>query len=159
MRIPNFFSARYKEKGDLTVVKVLIELRNEIETLKKKFKEFTFEIESIYVGPAIDEKPHRIRLCIKTRSKRFHFARENRLRLELDDGPIEFPSANRSSQLRGRKARENLCWDIDKALVNDFAKSRKFDFTVGGLRIELLPDHVKLLTDYSKLLAVSNESL
>ena len=148
------FSAAYKEGKDLTIVKLSIDLRSENPILKKKFKEFGVEVESVYVGPSIDEKPFRSQLCVKTRAKRFHFARNNALTITLDSGPVDFPPANRSSQLKGRKARESLCWDVNKSLLSELGATQTFIFEVGSEKIEFGTNHIKLFAEYSKLIKV-----
>ncbi len=151
----DLFSVTYER--DITTVLLSFDLRGDDKGLKKKFKEFVFKLSAIYVGPGIDEKPFRNRLCVKTRSKKFHFASNRNLTLSLDEDTIDFGSAERSTTFRKRKASEVLCWEISRETLNDLAASHGVRLRIGGEKATIPPSKLSLFSDFSGLLTIKRD--
>ena len=99
------FSITHDDRKDLTSAKVSINLREDNKSLSKTFKKFSLEITAIYSGIAIDNKPFRNTLCIRTQSKGFKFANNNSLTVMLENEEVNFGNANRSTKAKGRESK------------------------------------------------------
>jgi len=146
------FSVTYNDRKDLTTATVTINIRNDDKALKKPFKKFVWEIASIYSGIAIDDRPVRNVLCIKTQSKGFRFARSNSLVVRLPDEKVDFGVPNRFTEAKGRRVKEHLCWDITKEIIGDLAKAGSINFQVGSVSSSIPRSKLQLFKDYAKLL-------
>lgn len=151
------FSVFYDDPKDLTTAKVLLDIRETDENLQKSFKKFEWEITSIYSGNAIDEKPVRNVLCINTQSKRPNFASNNTLTILLGKEDVNFGEPNRSSEVKGGKVKENLCWDVNKEIIEDFGKARNISFQVGSIKSSIPANMLQFFRDYAKLLKPNKE--
>lgn len=149
------FSVVYDDSKDLTTAKVLLNIRETDANLQKSFKKFDWEITSIYSGNAIDEKPVRNVLCINTQSKRPNFASNNMLTILLGSEEINFGDPNRLSEVKGGKVKENLCWDINKEIIQDFGKAENISFQVGSIKGVIPANLLQFFKDYAKLLKLS----
>lgn len=146
------FSVIYEDRKDLTTAKVLLDIRQNDETLQKPFKKFDLEITSIYSGNAIDTKSVRNILRINTQSKKPNFASNNVLIFILGSEEINFGDPNRLSEVKGGKVKENLCWDLNKEIIEDFGKAENISFQVGSIKSVIPANLLQLLKDYAKLL-------
>lgn len=146
------FSVSYDDPKDLTTAKVLLDIRANDEILQKSFKTFDWELSSVFSGNVIDDKPVRNILCIYTQSKRPIFASNNLLTILLGNEAINFGDPNRLSEVKGGKVKENLCWDVDKEMVEDFGKAASLSFQVGATKISIPADMLQIFRDYAKLL-------
>jgi hypothetical protein len=151
------FSVVYEDSKDLTTVKFFLDIRETDENLQKSFKKFEWEITSIYSGNAIDEKPVRNVLCINTQSKRPNFASNNTLTILLGKEDVNFGEPNRSSEVKGGKVKENLCWDVNKEIIEDFGKAENISFQVGSIKSSIPANMLQFFRDYAKLLKLNNE--
>lgn len=149
------FSIVYDDPKDLTMAKVLLDIRQNNESLQKPFKQFDWEITSIFSGNAIDEKPVRNLLCINTQSKKPNFAGNNTLTILLGSEKINFGDPNRLSEVKGGKVKENLCWDINKEIIEDFGKAENISFQVGLIKGVIPANLLQFFKDYAKLLKLS----
>lgn len=148
------FSVAYDDPKDLTTARVLLDVRANDVNLQKPFKKFEWEITSIFAGNAIDEKPVRNVLCINTQSKKPNFASNNTLTVLLGKEEINFGEPNRLSEIKGGKVLENLCWDINKEIIEDFGKTESIGFQVGSIKSSIPANLLKFLKDYAKLLKI-----
>ncbi len=146
---PELFSAIYEK--DLTTIKLSFDLREDNIGLQKPFKEFVFELTSIYAGPAVDGKPVRSRICINTRAKKFYFSSNRELTLFVDSSPLKFASGERTTELQKGKTRENLCWEMDKETMEDLIKSEVVVLQVGFEKVSIPAGKSRLFADYASL--------
>ena len=147
---PELFSVAYER--DLTTVKLSFDLREDNKSLRKPFKEFVFELSSVYSGPSIDHKPIRSLVCIRTRSKKFYFSSNRDLTFFADSKILRFFEGERSTELRKRKARENLCWEMDKEALGIVSKSGVISFQVGSQKVSIPAGKSILFGNYAQLL-------
>ena len=148
---PEAFSVSYNDRKDITTLSLKFDLRGTDKALLKKFKELFFEMSSIYAGNLVDNKPVRNLLCVNSRAKRFHFASNNDLLIGLDSEIIRFVSPDRLTNVKGKKVREQLCWDIDSELVQDLAQANNLSFTLGSQNLLISTNNLRSVRSYSKL--------
>ncbi len=146
---PELFSAVYEK--DLTTIKLSFDLREDNIGLQKPFKEFVFELTSIYAGPSVDGKPVRSRMCINTRAKQFYFSANRELTLFVDSSPLKFASGERTTELQKGKTSENLCWEMDKETMEELIKSEVVVLQVGPEKVSIPTGKSKLFVDYANL--------
>ena len=145
------FSVSYNDPKDITTLSLKFDLRGNDKALIKKFKELSFEMSAIYSGIGIDNKPFRNLLCITSRAKRFHFASNNDLLVGIDGETITFSSPDRSTEVKGRKVTEKLCWDIDRELIQDLGNSKTLALKIGSQTLTLSSAQPDTLQSFSKL--------
>ncbi len=104
------------------------------EMLKKTAKKFEWTLESWFAIKGIDAKPVRVVLCADTQAKKFLFQRNSELTLTFDGEDVLLGEAQRTSEYKGGKAKENVCWEVDKVITDDFAKASKAAFAIGGIQ-------------------------
>ncbi|QQS40887.1 MAG: hypothetical protein IPM63_16195 [Acidobacteriota bacterium] len=126
-------SVSYDETRYLTIAKLTIDSREENEPLKKSTKKFEWTLESWFSVKGIDDKPARVVLCVDTQSKRFLFQRDSDLTLTFAGEDILLGEGQRTSEFKGR-ARENVCWEVDKMVVEEFGSAASASFSVAGLK-------------------------
>ncbi len=148
------FSVSYDDPKDLTTAKVVIDLRNDEKSLKKSFKKFYWELISIYSGNAIDQKPVRNLLCLNTQGKRLRFGSNNLLTFMLENESVDFGEPQRSTKVKGSKVNENLCWDINKEIIEDFAQADDISFKIGSFNNSFGAVKLQIFKDYAKLLKI-----
>jgi len=152
---PTAFSIIYNDPKDITTLSLKFDLRGNDKILIKKFKELSFEMSSIYSGIGIDNKPVRNLLCITSRAKRFHFASNNELLIGIEEETITFTSPDRSTEVKGRKVKEKLCWDIDGELIQDFGKLNRIPLSIGEVKLSISTPKIKSIINFGKLNTVS----
>ncbi|NNF00401.1 MAG: hypothetical protein HKN25_15375 [Pyrinomonadaceae bacterium] len=148
---PTAFSVSYDDPKDITILLLKFDLRGTDKSLKKRFKELFLEMSSVYSGIGIDYKPVRNLLCISSRAKRFHFASNNDLTIGIDGETVRFVSPDRSTEVKGRKVREKLCWDIDRELIKDAGSSSSLSLAIGSQKLSMYAKELALLLRFSKL--------
>lgn len=148
------FSIAYDSAKYATVAEVKFDIVEPKTPLKKHFKEFGFKITSLFSNNGIEAKPSRSTLCISTRSKKFYFSSNRNLSLTINNDTISLGEADRSTKVKGGKVRENLCWEIDKDIVNDLGKSSTIKYEVGPVTGSLDSTKLQFFKDYAKLLRV-----
>ncbi|MCB1025795.1 MAG: hypothetical protein KDB79_15470 [Acidobacteria bacterium] len=146
------FSVRYDDRKDATILNLSIDLLLEEPKLQNDFKEFTFELSSIYTGIGIDEKPYRTLICTNSKGKKFYFASNRELLVSFGDRPFSVGEAQRTTEVRGKKVTENLCWDIAQSLVREIGSAKTMTLTIGRIVIPISPEKVSAFGNYSKLL-------
>lgn len=151
---PAAFSVIYNDPKDITTLSLKADVRENDKNLEKKFKEFYFEMISIYSGIGVDKKPFRNLLCINSRANRFYFASDNDLVIGIENETIKFVSPDRTTEAKGRKIREKLCWDIDVELIRDLGRSSSLFLTVGSQKLSISNEKLGLLNSFSKLISI-----
>ncbi|MEZ5345543.1 MAG: hypothetical protein R2681_08315 [Pyrinomonadaceae bacterium] len=146
------FSAGYDDSKDATTIHLSFDVRSDDPKLQKEFKEFIIDLTSIYTGIGIDSKPYRTLLCANSRGKKFHFASNRQLRVSLDGQEFTLAEGQRTTEVRGGKVTENLCWDVDQELIRDFGSAGKMTLTIGTIPIILREEKIRAFRDYSSLL-------
>lgn len=152
------FSVSYNDRKDITTLSLKLDLRGTDKALLKKFKELFLEMTSIYSGNLVDNKPVRNLLCINSRAKRFYFASNNDLLIQLDTETIKFVSPDRSTKVKGKKVREKLCWDIDKELIDDFSKANSISFQLNTFNKTLSEQVLLIFRNYRSISSVKAAS-
>lgn len=148
------FSAVYDQSKYVTKAEVSFDILEPKTPLEKQFKAFEFQITSLFADNGIDQKPVRNTLCINTQSKKFNFASDRNLTILLDGEIINLGEADRSTEVKGRKIKENLCWEIDKEIIKDFGTASKFDFQISNIKESLPNEKLQFFKDFSKLVQV-----
>ena len=152
---PANFSVAYDISKYVTKAELSFDLLTEKDPLEKQFKSFSWQIFSLFAIEGIDTKPVRNTLCIITQSKKgFKFASDRNLNILLDSEEINLGEADRSTELKGRKATETLCWEIDSQLIKDFASANKLELQVGNFKRILNASQLQSLKDYSELIEI-----
>lgn len=146
-------SVDYNESRYLTIARLTIDALADNEPLKKKAKTFEWTLESWFSVKGIDGKPVRVVLCADTKSKRFLFQRSTALTLTFGTDDILLGEGQRTSTFKG-KARENVCWEVDRVIVDDLAKASSASFSVAGLRGVFSEDSLARFHAYGALVAV-----
>jgi len=152
---PAFYTASYE--NDLTTVKLFFDLREDNPGLQKPFKEFSFEISSIYSGPAVDGKPVRSLVCISTRAKKFYFSSNRELTIFVDSAPLRFGEGERSTELRKGKTREKLCWAMDDEALEELVEAGAVSFQVGSQTVSIPSEKSRLFDGYAALLKTKDK--
>jgi len=127
-------SVAYDESRYLTLTSVTVDSIPANEPLKKQFRKFEWKLETWFAIKGIDAKPARVVLCLATQSKRFVFASDRELTLAFDGDDVLLGEAQRSTEVKGGKARETLCWEVDEVITRDFTKSASASFAIGRTR-------------------------
>ena len=153
---PANFSVVYDSSRYVTQAELNFDLLEEKDPLAKQFKKFGWRISTLFAVEGIDRKPVRNTLCLITQSKKFQFASSRDLTLRLDSETINLGEADRSTELRGSKASENLCWEIDPQLIRDFAAAEKIEFVAGKVGKPLNSLQLQNLKDYSALVKIDD---
>ena len=146
------FSVIYESAKYATIAEVKFDIVEKKTPFAKVFKEFAFKITSLFSNNGIEAKPSRTTLCINTRSKKFHFSSNRNLSLTVDNEAITLGEAQRSTEFKRGKVRENLCWEIDKAIVDDLGKASSVKYEVGQVKGTLASAKLKFFEDYANLL-------
>ncbi len=150
------FSLRYEETRYVTIASVKVDSIADNQDLKKQFKKLEWQLESYFAIKGIDETPVRVVLCLATQSKRFAFTSDRELTLNFDGEDIMLGEAQRTSEVKGGKARENLCWEVDSVITEHFEKATNASFAVGTVRGKFSPATLKGFKDYGALVIVAN---
>lgn len=148
------FSAAYDANKYVTKVDVSFDILEPKTPLAKQFKKFEFQLTSLFADKGIDAKPVRTTLCINTQSKKFYFLSDRNLTIAVDGETILLGEADRSTEVKGSKISENLCWEIDKQLVKDLGNISSFRFEIGSIKGEFNADNIRFFTDYAELVKV-----
>ncbi len=138
------FSVVYDSAKYATVAEVNFDIVEPKTPFQKIFKEFTFKVTSLFSNNGIESKTSRTTLCINTRSKKFYFSSNRNLILTIDSEAITLGEADRSTEFKGGRVRENLCWEIDREIVHDLGKSatvKSLNGTTPKIRIKNAPTH------------------
>jgi hypothetical protein len=152
---PGQFSAVYDQAKYVTRATVSFDIVEPKTPFSKQFKKFEFQIRSLFADNGIDTKPVRSTLCINTEGKRYFFASSRNLTIRLDGETINFGEADRSTEVKGRKVKENLCWEIDKELIKDFGTSANLEYEVGSIKGNLGAGKLQFFKDYATLVRVN----
>lgn len=148
------FSLYYDQSTYLTVAEIKLDILREKDPLRKQFSKFEWQLTSFFAIKGIDTKPVRNVLCLNSQSKTFQFSRENRLSISFTGDDVEFGEPNRSSELKRGKAKEELCWEVNKEIFTDFAGSGNIKFAIGKFESNVPDDKLNILKDYERLLTV-----
>jgi hypothetical protein len=151
------FALSYDEARYVTIAEMKVEILGEKDDLRKTLKTFEWQMRSLFALKGIDAKPVQTLLCINSQSKTFLFSRENELTIFFHNEDVGFGVPNRSSELKGKKAGETLCWEINREIVEDLAKADKIEFQVGSIRTRIRADKLQVFKDYGKLLKVAEK--
>lgn len=151
------YSIVYDAAKYVTKAEVSFDIIEPKTPLEKQFKKFAFVITSLFAINGIEEKSVRNTLCINTQSKKFYFASDRNLTLKLDNETINLGEADRSTEVKGSKVWENLCWEIDTDLINDFAKTSKFEYEIANLKGNLTTQNLQYFKDYAQLLKIEKQ--
>lgn len=146
-------SVSYDESRYLTIATLTINSREENEPLKKSTKKFEWTLESWFSVKGIDDKPARVVLCADTQSKRFLFQRDSDLTLTFAGEDILLGEGQRTSEFKGR-ARENVCWEVDKVIVEEFGSAASASFSVAGLKGDFSSASLASFRAYAHVLEV-----
>jgi hypothetical protein len=147
------FAVSYNDPKDLTTATVILDIREDsAKPFQKQFKKFEWEVTSVFAGNKIDDKPVRHTLCLNTQSKRFFFASNNLLTIFISGEEIDFDIPNRSTEVKGGKVKETLCWEITRQIITDFSKATAIDFHIGPVKSSLSAGKLQTIRDYAKLL-------
>ncbi len=149
------YSVLYDSARYVTKAEVRFDIFEPKTPLEKQFKKFEFAISTLFATDGIEDRSVRSTLCINTQSKQFYFASERNLTLLLDGETINLGEADRSTEVKGRKVFENLCWEIDAELIKDFGKASGFEFKLANVKETLDSAKLQFFKDYAKLLNVS----
>jgi hypothetical protein len=150
-------SVAYDETRYLTKVGVNVDAMADNESFKKQMKRFEWTLESWFAIKGIDSKPVRVVLCADTQAKRFLFQRNSELTLTFDGEDVLLGEGQRTSEYKGGKAKENVCWEVDKVITDDFAKAVKASFSVGGLRGSFSSGSLAKFRGYGSLVTVGDK--
>lgn len=148
-------SVAYDETRYLTIVRLTIDSREDNEALKKSTKKFEWTLESWFSVKGIDNKPERVVLCLSTQSKRFLFQRNSELTLTFDGEEILLGEGQRTSEFKGR-ARENVCWEVDKVIIEELAGASRSGFSAGAVMGTFSDGSLAKFRKYAELHAVGN---
>lgn len=148
------FSAVYDAAKYVTRVEVGFDILEPNDALQKQFKKFEFRLTSLFAVRGIEDRSARNTLCLNTQSKRFYFSSERNLTILLDGDTINLGEADRSTEVKGRKVKENMCWEIDQEIIRDFGKAATFEYRIGTIRGNLNAAKLQFLKDYAKLLRI-----
>jgi hypothetical protein len=148
------YSAVYDEAKYVTRVEVSFDILEPKTALQKQFNKFEFKITSLFATDGIDQKPVRNSLCINTQSKKFFFSSNRNLTILLDGENVTLGEADRSTEVKGRKIKENLCWEIDMNLIKDFGKASTINFQIGTINNNINSPNLQFFKDYTKLLQI-----
>lgn len=151
------FSFSYDETRYLTKAEINLEVLDEKDPLRNRFSRFDWQLSSFFAIKGIDTKPVRNTLCVNSQSKAFAFARENELTILFSDGDVMLGEPNRLSEVKKGKARETLCWEVDKEIFRDFAKSDKIEFQLGTVKGQIRADKIQVFKDFAELLEVKRD--
>mgnify|MGYP006908207815 CR=1 FL=1 len=146
-------SVVYDEQQYLTKASVTIDSIADNETLKKSLKKFEWSLESWFAVKGIDTKPVRVFLCASTQSKRFVLQSDSNLTLKFDSDDVLLGEGQRTSEFKG-KARENVCWEVDKVIVDDFAGATSVSFSVAGITGAFSSESLSKFRAYHRLITV-----
>ncbi|HUF02995.1 MAG TPA: hypothetical protein VMM38_02360 [Aridibacter sp.] len=146
-------SVAYDESRYLTFVRLTIDSREENEALKKSTRKFEWTLESWFSVKGIDAKPERVVLCAATQSKRFLFQNSTELTLTFGGENILLGEGQRTSEFKGR-ARENVCWEVDKVIVEEFAGASSAGFSAAALKGTFSSESLAKFRAYASVLAV-----
>lgn len=144
-------SIAYEENRYLTVARITADSLPANKLLNKQFKRFEWTLETWFAIKGIDAKPARVVLCLATRSKRFAFTSDRDLTLTFDGEDVLLGEAQRSTEVKGGKARENLCWEVDEVITKDFAGATSAGFSIASVRGIFSPDDLSRLRSYGRL--------
>jgi hypothetical protein len=144
----------YDETRYLTKVSLNVDAIADNESFKKQIKRFEWTLESWFAIKGIDAKPVRVVLCADTQAKRFLFQRNSELTLTFNGEDVLLGEGQRTSEYKGGKAKENVCWEVDKVITDDFAKASKASFSAGGLRGNFSDASLSRFLAYSRILSV-----
>lgn len=147
-------SIGYEENRYLTITRITVDSLPANELLGKQFKKFEWTLETWFAIKGIDAKPARVVLCLATESKRFAFASDRELVLAFDGEEVLLGEAQRTSEVKGSKARENLCWEVDEVITKDFAKASTASFAIGRTGGALSADDLKAFRKYGEIVSV-----
>jgi hypothetical protein len=148
------FSAVYDSAKYVTRVEVGFDILEPKDALQKQFKKFQFKLTSLFAVQGIEERSVRNTLCVNTQSKRFYFSNDRNLTVRLDGETINLGEADRSTEVKGRKVKENMCWEIDAEIIRDFGKASTFEYRIGATIGNINAAKLQFFKDYAKLLKV-----
>ncbi len=154
---PENFSVVYDSAKYVTKAEVSFDILERKTPLSKIFKKFGFKITSLFAIDGIDTKPVRSTLCINTQSKRFHFSSNRNLTLTINSEVINLGEANRSTKVKGRKIKEDLCWEIDQEILEDTEKAERIGYEVGRIKGSIDKLKLRFFKDFAKLLKITNK--
>ena len=152
------FSVVYDSAKYATVAKVKFDIVERKTPFQKIFKEFGFTITSLFSNKGIEAKTSRTTLCINTRSKKFFFSSNRNLTLTVDNEAINLGEADRSTNVKGGKVRENLCWEIDREIVDDLGKSTSVKYEIAQVKGTLSSKKLQFFKDYARLLNIDKDN-
>lgn len=147
----------YDETRYITMTSLNVDALADNEMLKKTAKKFEWTLESWFAIKGIDAKPVRVVLCADTQAKKFLFQRNSELTLTFDGEDVLLGEAQRTSEYKGGKAKENVCWEVDKVITDDFGKATKATFAVGGIRGTFSAASLGKFRDYSDLISMEEK--
>ena len=151
---PERFEISYER--DLTRVAVKLDVRTSNKNIRKSFKEFTFRLESTYVGNGIEKKPFLSQLCINTLAKRFMFASDQSIAGKAGTKEFKLEYGERKTSFRKRKPREQLCWEADRELLLLMSDSAPLVFSIGSSLFTLSDDQAESIAGYLDLVTVES---
>lgn len=151
------FSILYDQSKYVTKADVTFDIVERKTPFSKIFKKFEFRLLSLFADKGVDTKPVRSTLCINTQSKKYYFSGNRNLTLILDNETINLGEADRSTEVKGRKIKENLCWEIDKALIQDLGTASNVGYQIGRVKGNLTSDKLQFFKDYAKLVQVDKK--
>lgn len=146
-------SVNYDENRYLTITRLTIDSIADNDQLKKSAKKFEWTLESWFSVKGIDPNPARVVLCADTQSKRFLFQIDRDLTLTFDGEEILLGEGQRTSEFKG-KAKENVCWEVDKVIVEEFSSAGSASFSVAGLKGDFSGKSLAKFRAYSQVLDV-----
>lgn len=152
------FSAVYDANKYVTKVEVLFDILKPKTPLEKQFKKFEFQLTSLFADKGIDAKPVRTTLCINTQSKKFYFLSDRNLTVSIDGETILMGEADRSTDVKGRKVTENLCWEIGKELVKELGNAASLGYEIGTIKGNFNADNIQFFKNYAMLVKVEENN-
>jgi hypothetical protein len=151
------FSLAYDETRYVTIATVTADSISDNESFKKQLKKFEWTLSSYFAVKGIDTRPVRVVLCADTQAKKFLFQRDSDLTVTFDGEDVLLGEAQRTSEFKSGKTKENLCWEVDKVITEDFAKATKASFAIAGFRGTFSAASLAKFRDYGSLVTVENK--
>jgi hypothetical protein len=149
-------SVTYNRELYLTFATLELDVRDESKALKKSFKEFEWKLESWFADKGIDSKPVRVVFCLNTKSKRFVFRDDKNLTLTFNNQDILLGEGQRTSVYKG-SARETVCWEVDKIIVEEFAVAASAAFSIAGVNGPFSSESLSKFRAYGQLVDVGQK--
>ncbi len=154
LRHGNDFSLTYK--NDQTNVKLKFDLLKTNSTLANSFSSLSFAIDSIYVGPYIEQEAFMRKLCIDSNSKRFMFSSKRDLAFIINGKSLEYPPGERKTTLNRKSVNESLCWNLDIDTLSQLANARNANLLIGERKILLTNENIEAMFDFVNLLQIED---